>query len=58
MANQPKTPQRSVRVPDDRWQRAKAAAATREEDLSVAINRFLERYAKQAEQKPTASTSA
>jgi antitoxin component of RelBE/YafQ-DinJ toxin-antitoxin module len=44
--NQPKTPQRTVRVPDDVWVKAKAAAEKRGETLSDVIRRALERYAK------------
>lgn len=45
--NQPKTPQRTVRVPEERWQRAKREAERRGESVSDAINRFLERYGKE-----------
>jgi antitoxin component of RelBE/YafQ-DinJ toxin-antitoxin module len=38
-------PTRSIRVPDDRWNRAKAVAAKREETMSTVINDLLEKYA-------------
>lgn len=40
------TPPRSVRVPDEVWQAAKAEAERRGETVSDAIVRFLARYAK------------
>lgn len=42
--NQPKTPQRTVRVPDDVWHEAKATADQRGETLSEVIRQALERY--------------
>lgn len=45
MPNQPKTPQRTVRVPDDVWEAAKAKAVERGENLSDVIRRALSRYA-------------
>ena len=44
--NQPKTPQRTVRVPDHIWHAAKAAADARGETLSDVIRRALEQYIK------------
>lgn len=44
--NQPKTPQRTVRIPDDIWNAAKAKADEREENLSEVIRKALDRYAK------------
>ena len=38
------TPPRSVRVPDQRWEKAKLAAAQKGETVTDAVNRFLERY--------------
>lgn len=46
MPNQPKTPQRTVRVPDDVWAAAKAKAEERGEVLSEVIRKALERYVK------------
>lgn len=46
MANQSKTPQRTVRIPDDTWEAAKAKAEERGENLSEVIRKYLERYAK------------
>lgn len=45
MPNQPKTPQRTVRVPDDVWEAAKTKAAERGENLSDVIRKALARYA-------------
>ena len=45
--NQPKTPQRTVRVPDEVWSAAKAKAEERGDNLSDVIRKALERYAKQ-----------
>ncbi|ACU35597.1 hypothetical protein [Actinosynnema mirum] len=41
MANQPRTPQRAVRVPDDRWEAAGEAATTLGLDRSAWINQAL-----------------
>lgn len=46
MPNQPKTPSRNVRIPDDLWEQAKAVAAEREETLTEVILRALRRYVK------------
>lgn len=40
------TPRRSVRVPEDVWQAAMATAARKGESVSVAVVRFLRRYAR------------
>lgn len=45
MPNQPKTPQRTVRVPDDVWKAAQSKAAERGENLSDVIRKALARYA-------------
>jgi hypothetical protein len=46
------TPQRSIRIPDDEWEAAKAAADDRGETLSdvirMALKRYTARHAKQA----------
>lgn len=44
--NAPKTPQRTVRIPDELWAAAKAKAEGRGEDLSAVIRAALERYVK------------
>ncbi len=44
MPNQPKTPNRVIRVPDDLWHAAQAKAAERGESLSEVIRRALARY--------------
>jgi NRPS condensation-like uncharacterized protein len=46
MPNQPKTPLRSVRIPDDLWAAAKARADERGETVTDAIIRALRRYAR------------
>lgn len=40
----PKTPQRTVRVPDKTWDAAKAVAERRGDNLSEVIRQALERY--------------
>ena len=45
MPNQPKTPQRTVRVPDEVWDAAKAKATKRGDNLSDVIRRALQQYA-------------
>lgn len=44
--NQPKTPKRSIRVPDDLWAAALAKAEARGDVLAEEIRKFLERYVK------------
>lgn len=44
MPNQPKTPARSVRVPDPLWNAAKARAAERGETVTDAVIRALQEY--------------
>ena len=44
--NQPKTPQRAVRVPDDLWRAARAVAKSRGEALSDVIRDALREYVK------------
>ena len=39
-----RTPLRSIRVPDDVWSAAKAAASRKGESVSEAVVRFLRRY--------------
>jgi hypothetical protein len=48
MPNQPKTPNRVVRVPDQLWHAAQAKAADRGEVLSEEIRKFLERYVRKS----------
>lgn len=43
--NQPKTPRRSVRVPDPVWEKAKKKATKRGETMSDVIRRVLQQYA-------------
>lgn len=45
--NQPKTPQRSVRVPDRVWKKAKKKAAKRGQSLSEVVRQALEKYAEE-----------
>lgn len=42
--NQPKTPQRTIRVPDELWDAAKSKAEAQDETVSDVIRRALERY--------------
>lgn len=42
--NQPATPGRHVRVPDELWEAAKRVAADRGETMTAVIIRALERY--------------
>lgn len=42
--NQPKTPQRAIRVPDDLWATAKAIAKARGETLSEVVREALVAY--------------
>ena len=44
MPNQPKTPQRKVRVEEELWRSAQAAAHNRGETVSDVIRRALRRY--------------
>lgn len=44
MPNQPKTPQRTIRISDTLWAKAKRRADERGETLTEAIRKFLERY--------------
>ena len=44
MPNAPKTPSRNVRISDELWQAAKAAAADRGETVTDVIVRALEQY--------------
>lgn len=46
MPNQPKTPIRSVRIPDEEWRAAQARAAERGETVTDVIRRALRRYAR------------
>lgn len=46
MPNQPKTPARSVRVPDELWDAVKAQAEQRGETVTDAVVRALRRYVK------------
>lgn len=42
--NQPKTPLRSIRIPDDLWQSARDVAAARGDSLGDVIRQALTRY--------------
>lgn len=44
MPNQPKTPLRSFRCPDDLWDQAKARAAEKDESVTDALVRGLKLY--------------
>ena len=47
MPNQPATPHRSVRVPDELWEASKRIAADRGETVTDVIIRALTRYVRQ-----------
>jgi predicted transcriptional regulator len=46
--NQPKTPQRTVRVPDELWVEVKAVAEQRGDTVSDVVRAALERYVKRS----------
>ena len=46
MPNKPKTPIRTMRVSDELWESAQAAAASQGESVSDVIRKALERYVK------------
>lgn len=48
MANQPKTPHRTIRVEPDLWDAAKRRAAQQGESVSDVIRRALQTYVDQA----------
>ena len=52
------TPVRTLRVDDDLWDRASAAADARGSDMSTEIRRFLERLARNHERRQQESTTA
>lgn len=49
--NQPKTPLKSFRIPEDLYRAAQAAAAERGENLSEVIRAALDRYVKRSRRK-------
>lgn len=50
--NQPKTPQRAIRVPDDLWRAAQAVAKERGETLSDVIREALAEYVRRHGRRP------
>lgn len=50
------TPARAVRVPDDLWKAAQAAADGNGESVSDVIRKALERYVKAAEKRKEGAT--
>lgn len=46
MPNQPRTPLRSFRIPDELYEAAQAKAADKGESVSDVVRRALERYVK------------
>jgi antitoxin component of RelBE/YafQ-DinJ toxin-antitoxin module len=48
MARRGKTPVRGIRIDDETWKAAQAAADARNEELPDVIRAFLKRYAKTA----------
>jgi hypothetical protein len=55
--NQPKTPIRGFRIPDDLYLAARATAEERGEDLSTVVRACLERYVKRHGKKVSESPS-
>lgn len=49
--NQPRTPLKSFRIPDDLYRAAQDAATENKETVSDVVRRALERYVKAAERK-------
>jgi len=49
VANQPKTPKRGVRIPDELWEAVKRKAADRGETVTAVILRALQRYVRDYE---------
>ena len=47
MPNQPKTPNRVIRVDEELWRAAQAKAADRSETVSEAVRRCLRQYTKE-----------
>ena len=47
MPNQPATPNRTIRVPDEEWEPARRVAADRGETLTDVIRRALRRYVRE-----------
>ncbi|MDI6911510.1 hypothetical protein [Nocardioides sp.] len=47
MPNQPATPNRTLRIPDEIWQEARRIAADRGENVTAVVIRALERYIRQ-----------
>ena len=56
MPNQPKTPIRGFRIPDELYLAAKAKAEARGEDMSTVVRAALERYVKRKDRTPGPST--
>lgn len=54
--NQPKTPIRGFRIPDELYLAAKAKAEARGEDMSTVVRAALERYVKRKDRTPGPST--
>lgn len=57
MAGQWGTRARSIRIPQDRWDTAKACAAARGETVSDVVNRALEEYPRSTVAEPTLEDS-
>lgn len=51
MPNQPRTPIRGIRIPDELWEAAQQVAAERGETVSDEVRRALERYVKRAQRE-------
>ena len=50
MPNQPKTPQRSIRVPDDEWEALKLEAGIGGETVTELVRRVLREHLEQGKQ--------
>lgn len=51
MPNQPRTPIRGIRIPNELWEAAQQVAADRGETVSDEVRRALERYVKRAQRE-------
>lgn len=53
MPNQPKTPNRTLRIDDELWKAARAAAEANGENISDVVRRALRRYVRRAPHPPS-----
>ncbi len=52
MPNQPATPLRSLRIPDEEWEAAQRVAADRGETVTDVVRRALRRYVRELGDEP------